>query len=62
MQAGAMTSVVFGVQSLFSIAVPVIGGAVADAYGVAAVFPLMAALLLCSNLIVWRLPEARAAA
>lgn len=58
--AGAMTSVVFGVQSLFSIAVPVIGGAVADAYGVAAVFPLLALLLLCSNLIVWRLPEARA--
>ncbi len=57
--AGAMTSVVFGVQSLFSVAVPVVGGAVADAYGVSAVFPMLAGLILLSNLIVWRLPESR---
>lgn len=59
--AGAATSVVFGVQSMFSIAVPLIGGAVADAYGVAAVFPLLAGLMLVSNLIVLRLPEGREA-
>lgn len=57
--AGAMTSVVFGVQSLFSIAVPLVGGVIADAYGVAAVFTFLAGLMLVSNLIVWRLPEAR---
>jgi MFS family permease len=57
--AGATTSVVFGTQSLFSIAVPVIGGAIADAYGVTAVFPLLAGLMLISNVIVWLLPERR---
>lgn len=56
---GAMTSVVFGVQALFSIAVPVIGGAVADAYGVTWVFVMLAGMILTSNLIAWRLPEGR---
>ena len=55
--AGATTSVVFGLQSLFSVAVPLIGGAIADAYGVAAVFPFLAGLMLISNVLVWRLPE-----
>ena len=46
---GSATSVLFGTQAGLSIAVPVVGGAVADAWGLTAVFYLIAAVMLVAN-------------
>ena len=55
---GSATSVMFGAQSLFSMSIPVVGGAIADAYGLLEVFYLIAAALLIANLTVFMLPKA----
>ena len=54
--AGSATSLLFGTQSIFSMAMPVIGGAVADRYGLAAVFYFLAATVLIANALVYLLP------
>jgi len=54
---GSATSVLFGAQSLFSMSIPVVGGAIADAYGLLEVFYLIAAALLVANLTVFMLPK-----
>ena len=54
---GSATSLLFGTQALLSAAVPPIGGLIADAYGLSAVFYLLAATMLVANLIVYRLPH-----
>ncbi len=54
---GTVTSLVFGVQSLFSIGVPVLSGVVADQFGLQSVFWLLATLVLISNLIAFFLKD-----
>lgn len=57
------TSLLFGTQSVMSMVMPLIGGFVADAYGLVYVFYVLAATMLVANLGVVLLPkvEARAA-
>lgn len=56
---GSATSVLFGTQSLLSAAVPPIGGVLADRYGLASVFYLLAGTMLVANLVVFALPGRR---
>ncbi len=55
---GSATSALFGVQSGLSFLIPIIGGAVADQWGVGAVFYLLAGIMLIANILVTMLPEA----
>lgn len=49
---GSATSVLFGTQAALSIAVPVVGGAVADTWGLTEVFYLIAGFMLVANAMV----------
>jgi MFS family permease len=49
---GSATSVLFGTQAALSIAVPIVGGAVADTWGLTEVFYLIAAVMLVANAMV----------
>jgi MFS family permease len=51
--AGSATSLMFGSQSMFSVVMPVVGGLVADHYGLASVFYLLAASMLVANAVVY---------
>ena len=55
--AGSATSLMFGTQSAFSILMPVVGGLVADTFGLVAVFYLLGATMLLSNTMVFALPR-----
>jgi len=55
--AGSATSLMFGAQSVFSVVMPVLGGAVADRFGLDAVFYLLAASMLVANAVVVLLPR-----
>jgi MFS family permease len=55
--AATMTSAMFGTQAGFSAMIPVIGGIIADAYGLGAVFYLLAASMLIANLLVYAIPK-----
>jgi MFS family permease len=54
---GTATSVMFGTQSALSVVMPVLGGVVADRYGLTYVFYLIAAVMLLANLTVLLLPK-----
>jgi predicted MFS family arabinose efflux permease len=54
---GSATSLLFGTQSLLSAAVPPIGGLIADAYGLPAVFYFLAGTMLVANFLVYLLPH-----
>jgi len=54
---GSATSLMFGTQALLSAAVPPIGGLIADAYGLSAVFYFLAAAMLVANVLVYLLPN-----
>ncbi|MEQ8165186.1 MAG: MFS transporter, partial [Alphaproteobacteria bacterium] len=54
---GSATSLMFGIQSALAASMPVIGGAIADSYGLIAVFYFIAATMLISNLLVFILPK-----
>ena len=54
---GSATSLLFGTQSLLSAAVPPIGGLIADAYGLSAVFYFLAGTMLVANFLVYLLPH-----
>lgn len=54
---GSATSLLFGTQSLLSAAVPPLGGVLADAYGLASVFYLLAGTMLVANFLVYLLPH-----
>ena len=56
---GTTTSLIFGVQSLFSISVPVVSGIVADQFNLQSVFWLLAGLILISNLIAFFLRDSK---
>ncbi len=56
------TSLLFGTQSVLAMLTPVVGGLIADAYGLLAVFYFLAATVLVSNLGVILLPKPEATA
>ncbi len=58
---GSATSIMFGTQAVLSAAVPVIGGVIADGYGLAVVFYLLAATMIIANVMVYLLPGETAA-
>ena len=62
--AGSAISFMFSVQALNSAIMPLIGGVIADIYGLTAVFYFLGGVLLVANAVVFLLPkeEARAAA
>jgi sugar phosphate permease len=52
---GSATSVMFGVQALFGAAVPVLGGIVADTWGLLEVFYMLAGFMLIANVLMFTL-------
>jgi len=54
---GSATSLMFGAQTGLSILAPVVGGIVADAYGLVVTFYVLAGTMLITNLLAWRLPD-----
>ncbi len=52
---GSATSLMFGMQSGLAIAMPVIGGMIADIYGLRAVFYFIAAAMLAANVVAMTL-------
>ena len=59
---GSAISLMFGSQSVFSVLTPVLGGMIADRWGLVAVFYLLAAAMLVANLLVYLLPRRSPAA
>jgi len=49
---GSATSVMFGVQALFGAVVPVLGGLVADQWGLIEVFYMLAGFMLMANVMM----------
>ena len=58
--AASATSLLFGTQAALSVLMPLIGGAVADAYGLKEVFYVIAGIMLVANLTVILLPRPEA--
>ena len=56
---GSAVSILFGVQSGFTVLVPVAGGLIADRWGLPAVFYLLTVTIVISTIIVFFLPDAR---
>jgi len=54
---GSVMSLLFGTQSAMSALIPVTGGLIADQWGIAAVFYVLAAAMLIANLIVYFQPH-----
>jgi MFS family permease len=52
---GSATSLMFGMQSGLAIIMPIIGGIIADAYGLKAVFYFIAAAMLAANIVAMTL-------
>lgn len=59
---GSASSMMFATQSGFSVAMPLIAGALADTYGLVSVFYFLAVGMLITNLLTLRLPKDRPAA
>jgi MFS family permease len=55
--AASGTSLLFGAQSVLSMLTPIVGGFIADAYGLVSVFYFLAATMLVANLAVVFLPK-----
>ena len=55
--AGSAVSFMFSVQSLKSMITPIIGGVIADRYGLEAVFYFLAFVLLLANIVAFLLPK-----
>lgn len=58
---GSATSLMFGAQTGLSILAPVVGGMIADTYGLVATFYALAGTMLITNLLAWRLPNTKPA-
>ncbi len=56
---GSATSLLFGTQAGLSVLMPLIGGAVADTYGLTEVFYVIAAIMFAANFVVFLLPHSR---
>ncbi|MEM8972570.1 MAG: MFS transporter [Pseudomonadota bacterium] len=57
--AGTAVSVLFGAQTAFTLAVPTIGGLIADQWGLHTVFYLLAATSLIATVITYTLPDVK---
>lgn len=55
--AGSSIGVLFGTQALGSSAAPLIGGLIADRYGLGATFYMLAATIVCANLMILMMPR-----
>ena len=55
--AGSSIGVLFGTQSLGSSAAPLLGGLIADHYGLGATFYMLAATIVCANLMILLMPR-----
>jgi MFS family permease len=58
---GSVVSLLFGTQSALSALVPVVGGLIADQWGLAAVFYMLAGTMFIANAIVYFLPDSSTA-
>lgn len=58
--AGSAISLMFSIQAFKSAIVPIIGGVIADHYGLVAVFYFLGVVLLLANLVVFFLPKEEA--
>lgn len=56
---GSAISLLFGTQSAFSMVVPIVGGLIADYWGVAAVFYGLAAAMFVATVITFTLPDSQ---
>jgi MFS transporter, FSR family, fosmidomycin resistance protein len=56
---GSATSLMFGAQTGLSILAPVVGGVLADSYGLVSTFYALAVTMLITNLLAWRLPDVK---
>ena len=54
---GSATSLMFGVQALFSVMAPAIGGLIADSHGLLVVFYCLAGSMCIANLLGYLLPK-----
>jgi sugar phosphate permease len=54
---GSATSLLFGTQAALSAMVPIIGGVIADAWGLTVVFYFLAGTMLVANVLVYLLPH-----
>ncbi|MSP67407.1 MAG: MFS transporter [Alphaproteobacteria bacterium] len=57
----SVTSIMFGVQSAFSTVMPLAGGAIADRYGLTAVFYALGATIFVANFLALLVPKSEAA-
>ena len=55
--AGSATSLMFGVQSMLGALAPIVGGLIADSYGLLAVFYMLAGVMLFANVLVFFIPK-----
>lgn len=53
---GSATSLMFGTQGAFKMGLPVLGGFIADTWGLASVFYLLAATMILANMVAVTLP------
>lgn len=56
--AGSATSLMFGTQAILGALAPILGGLVADRYGLVAVFYCLAGIMLFANVLVVLIPKA----
>ena len=56
---GSVVSLLFGTQSAFSALVTIVGGLIADQWGLASVFYMLAGTLLAANALCYFLPKER---
>ena len=59
---GSSIGILFGAQALGSSIAPLIGGAIADRYGLGATFYFLAATIVCANLLIMLMPKGEPAA
>ena len=58
---GSSIGILFGAQSLGSSVAPLIGGVIADHYGLGATFYFLAGTIVCANLLIVLMPESEPA-
>jgi len=58
--AGSATSLMFGVQAILGAMTPLVGGVIADRYGLLVVFYVLAAVMLLANLLALLVPRREA--
>jgi MFS family permease len=58
---GSSIGVLFGAQALGSSVAPLIGGLIADRFGLASTFQFLAVTIVCANLLILLMPRAEVA-